>query len=130
MQSLWTKKKSRNLLGPKNITQPLWRKKHKTSMEKKNLGQKNHVTSRDKNKSRNFSGQKKACNLSGEKESCNSWKKKCHATSRDKKIMQPIGTKKICNLSGQKNHANSWDKKILQTLGPKFMQPLGTKKIT
>ena len=80
------KKKSRNLWGQRKITQPLWTKKnHTTSLDKKN-----HATIKEKEKSRNFLGQKKSCNPLGGKN---------HATSRDKKNMQPLGTKKYCNLS-------------------------------
>ena len=46
---------------------------------------------------------KKSRNLSGQK--------KNHATSWDKKIMQPHGKKLSCNLLGQKNHAASQDNK-------------------
>ena len=57
----------RNLSGPKN---------HATSWDKKS-----HVTSRYNQKSRNLSGQKKITQPLGTK----------NATSRDKKIMQPLG---------------------------------------
>ena len=47
------------------------------------------------------------------------------------KIMQPLGTKKSRNLKGQKKHATSWDKKIMQPLGKKIIiKAPGTKKIT
>ena len=81
-------KKSRNLLGQKEIKQPLGTKIHATSRDKKKvmqplgtetkshnlLGQKNHATSWAK-KSRNLLGQKN------------------HATSWYKKITQSLGHK-------------------------------------
>ena len=91
------KKKSCNLSGQKEITQP--------------LGTNNDATSWDNKKPRNLSGQKIthplrtkiSCNLSGQKYKKTSW-------DNNKKITQPLRTKKNhatsgtkkCNLFGQK----------------------------
>ena len=72
------KKKSRNLLGPKKITEPLGTKKN---FWNKNLSR--NLSEQNK-KILNLSRQKKSCNLSG-------WKK----------IPQPLGTKKLRNLLGR-----------------------------
>ena len=59
------------------------------------LGQQNHATSQDKQKSRNLSGQTKMQPV------------------RTKKIKQPLGTKKIMQPpETKKNHVTSWEKKI------------------
>ena len=89
-----------------------------------------HATSWAKKNSHNLAGQKIMQPLGT--------KNKSHATPRDKKRMQSLGTKKSRNLlgpkksrnlSGQKINATSQDPKIMQPLGTKIgMQPLGTKK--
>ena len=57
-------------------------------------------------------------------------KKTNHATSQDKKIMQPLRTKKPRNVLGLKKIKLS-GQKIKQPLGTiKITQPLGTKKTT
>ena len=105
MQPLGTKK-SHNISGLKEITQPLGQDK----------------------KSRNLLGQKKSCNLLGtknhtnsqdKKKSCNPQGQKNHATSQDKKkILQSLQTKKSFNLYDNKHHATSWDKKITLSIDP------------
>ena len=91
---------------------------------------KNHATSQGEKiiqplgikKSCNLMGQKKSRNLLGQKKNMQPLgSKDNHATSRDKKIRQPLRKKQRSrNLSGLK--------KIRQPLGENITQPLRTKK--
>ena len=70
-----------------------------------------HATSWDRKKLRNLLGQKN------------------HATSRDQKIVQPLGTKQSRNILGQRKSRNLLRQKNDTTLrDKKITQPLGTKK--
>ena len=56
---------------------------------------KNYLASQDKNRLQNLLGQKEIRqSLKTKKNYATSWDKRNHATSRDKKIMQPSGTTK------------------------------------
>ena len=98
-------KKSCNLLGQKKITQPFRTKK-------------NQATFWSKKKIRQPFGTKKVLQLLGTKKITQSLRtKKNDETFQDKKIML-LTQKESCNLclGTNKNHATSWDKKIIQPL--------------
>ena len=101
---------SRNLFGQKKIMQPLGTKNQTTSWEIEKI----FKPRRTKKYQANLLGPKKVTQPLGTK--------KNHAPSR---------TKKFCNLLGEKNHATSWNKKIMQPLGgKKTLNLLGKKKNT
>ena len=127
-------KKSRNLLGPKQIMQPLWTNKNHakslsgkitqlvgTKSSQKLLGQKksrnlsvqkNQTSSQDKKKiTQPFETKKNPCNLLEKKKSHKLLGQKNTRNLSRQKIPLPLGTKKLCHLSGQKNHATYPDKK-------------------
>ena len=123
-QPLKTNKNHATIWGKRNNALFWDKNNHATPWKRK----KSQATTRDKKKSHNLLGQNKSRNLSGQnKKPATSRDKKIiqplrtqknQATSGDKKMTQPLETKQILHPLGHKNYATSRDKKITLSIGP------------